>query len=66
MSTKEIGISIPFDLLETIDSRRGDVARSRYIRRLLERALEKDGSGTPPGARSPESDTPAATQEKST
>ena len=37
--SKPIGISLPEDLIAKIDKLRGDVTRSMYIRRLLEKAL---------------------------
>ena len=40
-----IGISLPEELIERIDSERGDVNRSRFILRLIELGLKtKDGS----------------------
>jgi len=43
---KPIGISIRPDLLEKLDSNRGDVPRSRAIERMLERELgvSRDGN----------------------
>ena len=39
MSTvRVIGVSIPKDLIQKIDADRGDINRSRYIRRLVETA----------------------------
>ena len=39
MSTiRVIGVSIPKDLIQKIDADRGDINRSRYIRRLVEAA----------------------------
>ena len=39
----EIGISIPKALIEYIDNVRGDVTRSRYIWRTLEKTFESEG-----------------------
>lgn len=41
------GLSIPKDLFERIDRERGDVPRSVYIRRLIERGIkhERDAGG---------------------
>ena len=36
---KAFGISLPTELITTIDKLRGDVTRSRYIQRLIEKAL---------------------------
>ncbi len=35
-----IGISLPENVIEKIDTQRGDIARSRYILRLIESSLE--------------------------
>jgi metal-responsive CopG/Arc/MetJ family transcriptional regulator len=35
-----IGISLPKEILTRIDTKRGDVARSRYLLRLIENALK--------------------------
>jgi hypothetical protein len=35
--SKSAGISIPTDLLSKIDKDRGDISRSRYIVRIIER-----------------------------
>ena len=35
-----IGISLPKKILTMIDTKRGDVARSRYVLRLIENALK--------------------------
>ncbi len=35
---KSTGLSLPGDLLKKIDAERGDVSRSRYLLRLIERA----------------------------
>jgi metal-responsive CopG/Arc/MetJ family transcriptional regulator len=37
--TEKIGITLPKSILQTIDQKRGDIARSRYIRRAIERYL---------------------------
>ena len=40
-NTNGIGITLPGDIIEKIDELRGDVARSRYILRLIESSLER-------------------------
>jgi hypothetical protein len=35
------GLSIPIELMHRIDAERGDVSRSRYLLRLLEKAYEE-------------------------
>ena len=37
--TEKLGITLPKSILLKIDQRRGDIARSRYIRRAIERYL---------------------------
>ena len=37
-----IGISLPEDIIQEIDTQRGDVARSRYILRLIEASLKQE------------------------
>ena len=37
--TEKIGITLPKSILQTIDQKRGDIARSRYIRRAIEKYL---------------------------
>jgi metal-responsive CopG/Arc/MetJ family transcriptional regulator len=39
------GLSIPKELCERIDRERGDVPRSVYIRRLIERGISRDPEG---------------------
>ena len=39
-----LGISLPYDLVEQLDIARKDISRSRYIRRLVEAALEESPS----------------------
>lgn len=41
---KATGLSIPIDLLYKIDVERGDVSRSRFLLRLLEKAYEEKQS----------------------
>jgi metal-responsive CopG/Arc/MetJ family transcriptional regulator len=41
MTVKCISISLDAGLLERIDTQRGDVTRSRFIQRLIERILEE-------------------------
>jgi metal-responsive CopG/Arc/MetJ family transcriptional regulator len=37
--TVKLGITLPKSILQTIDQKHGDIARSRYIRRAVERYL---------------------------
>jgi metal-responsive CopG/Arc/MetJ family transcriptional regulator len=37
-----IGISLSEEMVDTIDTRRGDIPRSRYIQRALEHICRKD------------------------
>jgi hypothetical protein len=37
--TVKLGITLPKSMIQKIDHRRGDVARSRYIRRAVEKYL---------------------------
>ena len=37
--TVKLGITLPKSIIHTIDQRRGDIPRSRYIRRAVERYL---------------------------
>ena len=41
--TKGIGISLPTELMEKIDIDRGDVPRSRYVLRILEKQYTFEG-----------------------
>ena len=45
---KTAGISIPVELMRKIDQERGDVTRSRYILRLMQRGMKyrKEEIGT--------------------
>ena len=38
--TEKIGITLPKSILQKIDQKRGDIPRSRYIRRAVERYLD--------------------------
>ena len=38
---KQVGISFPKDILSKIDVERGDISRSRYILRQLEKVLQQ-------------------------
>jgi hypothetical protein len=40
---KATGLSIPTELLYKIDTERGDVSRSRFLLRLIEKAYSKSG-----------------------
>jgi metal-responsive CopG/Arc/MetJ family transcriptional regulator len=43
--TEKLGITLPISLLQEIDNKRGDIPRSKYIRRAIERYLKvKKGS----------------------
>ena len=37
-----VGISFPKNVLTRIDSKRGDVPRSRYLLRVIEKALQRE------------------------
>jgi hypothetical protein len=37
------GLSIPTELLYKIDAERGDISRSRFLLRLIEKAYSKSG-----------------------
>jgi metal-responsive CopG/Arc/MetJ family transcriptional regulator len=37
--TVKLGITLPRSIIQKIDNRRGDIPRSRYIRRAIERYL---------------------------
>jgi metal-responsive CopG/Arc/MetJ family transcriptional regulator len=37
----KIGISLPENVIQEIDMRRGDIARSRFILRLIESSLKQ-------------------------
>jgi metal-responsive CopG/Arc/MetJ family transcriptional regulator len=38
-NTVKLGITLPKSVIQNIDQRRGDIPRSRYIRRAVERYL---------------------------
>ena len=38
--TEKLGITLPISLLHKIDSNRGDIPRSKYIRRAIEKYLK--------------------------
>lgn len=42
---KSVGTSIPAEMLKRIDHERGDISRSRYIFRLLEKAYRVQKKG---------------------
>jgi metal-responsive CopG/Arc/MetJ family transcriptional regulator len=48
--TVKLGITLPKSIIQKIDNKRGDIARSRYIRRAVERYLvsskDKDNNRT--------------------
>jgi metal-responsive CopG/Arc/MetJ family transcriptional regulator len=39
--TIKLGITLPKSIIQKIDNRRGDIPRSRYIRRAIESYLDK-------------------------
>jgi hypothetical protein len=39
---KTAGLSLPIDLLRRIDTERGDVSRSRFLLRLIERRYREE------------------------
>ena len=41
---KQVGISFPKDILSKIDVERGDISRSRYILRQLEKVQQTDST----------------------
>lgn len=41
MSHVRLGISLDKELLEKVDEARGDVARSKFVSRALEKAIEQ-------------------------
>jgi uncharacterized membrane protein (Fun14 family) len=42
--TEKLGITLPILLLQKIDNNRGDISRSKYIRRVIENYLKSKGS----------------------
>jgi metal-responsive CopG/Arc/MetJ family transcriptional regulator len=42
--TEKIGITLPKSIIQKIDQKRGDIPRSRYIRRAVERYLGSNSS----------------------
>ena len=42
--TVKIGITLPKSVIQNIDQKRGDIPRSRYIRRAIERYLGNNSS----------------------
>jgi metal-responsive CopG/Arc/MetJ family transcriptional regulator len=44
--TVKIGITLPKSTIRKIDQRRGDIPRSRYIRRAVERYLGRSKDST--------------------
>jgi hypothetical protein len=41
-NTKNAGVSLPVEWMHRIDEQRGDISRSRYLLRLLEKAYTKE------------------------
>ncbi len=44
-STIAVGISLPKEIITKIDSERGDIPRSRYLLRLLEKMYKSNKNG---------------------
>jgi metal-responsive CopG/Arc/MetJ family transcriptional regulator len=42
--TAKLGITLPKSIIQKIDQKRGDIPRSRYIRRAIERYLGSNSS----------------------
>jgi metal-responsive CopG/Arc/MetJ family transcriptional regulator len=42
--TVKLGITLPKSMIQKIDQKRGDIPRSRYIRRAIERYLGSNSS----------------------
>jgi metal-responsive CopG/Arc/MetJ family transcriptional regulator len=42
--TVKLGITLPKSIIQKIDNKRGDIPRSRYIRRAIERYLGSNSS----------------------
>jgi metal-responsive CopG/Arc/MetJ family transcriptional regulator len=42
--TEKLGITLPMPLLQEMDNKRGDIPRSKYIRRAVESYLKAKGS----------------------
>jgi metal-responsive CopG/Arc/MetJ family transcriptional regulator len=49
--TEKLGITLPISLLKHIDNKRGDIPRSKYIRRAVESYLKAKGSRVKSGNR---------------
>jgi metal-responsive CopG/Arc/MetJ family transcriptional regulator len=47
--TEKLGITLPISLLQKIDNNRGDIPRSKYIRRAIENYLKSKGSRSKSG-----------------
>ena len=43
-NTVKLGITLPKSIIQKIDQKRGDIPRSRYIRRAIERYLGSSNS----------------------
>jgi metal-responsive CopG/Arc/MetJ family transcriptional regulator len=41
--TEKLGITLPISLLQKIDNNRGNIPRSKYIRRAIENYLKSKG-----------------------
>jgi metal-responsive CopG/Arc/MetJ family transcriptional regulator len=59
--TEKLGITLPKSILLKIDQKRGDIPRSRYIRRAIERYL---GSNSSKDIDNPDNAAAAATKKR--
>jgi metal-responsive CopG/Arc/MetJ family transcriptional regulator len=59
--TIKLGITLPRSIIQKIDNKRGDIARSRYIRRAVERYL---GSNSSKDIDNPDNAAAAATKKR--
>ena len=58
MSTTVVSLSLDKGVLKRIDDARGDVSRSRYVQRLIERELSRKKGGDPSPPQALGADTP--------
>ncbi|MGI0015446.1 MAG: hypothetical protein ACREBU_18670 [Nitrososphaera sp.] len=42
MNNITVGVSLPLEVVKRLDQDRGDVPRSRFLQRLVERAYKED------------------------
>jgi metal-responsive CopG/Arc/MetJ family transcriptional regulator len=45
MQSTAVGISLPREIITRIDNERGDVSRSRYVLRIVQKAYRDNSSG---------------------